>query len=196
MARWTGTPPRSRCFCICCAASVPHTTRAGWLFGIIRYSLKNGGAARAGPGGTAVTSAATRGLQDGRGGGSRSSWYRPCVGSIKCGVVAGGKDCPGPWAPAPGRCSRQTGRAAAQRGWKAQPAGRSSGLGTSPFKCVRVSAAPGRRHRDRADQRGGIVVPRPGRRLRPPYAISTMRPRYMTATWVEMNRTELRSCEM
>src|SRR5258708_34046557 len=43
---------------ICAAASVPHTMRAGWLLGIIMYSLKKGVAALPGPA-TAVSAVAS-----------------------------------------------------------------------------------------------------------------------------------------
>ncbi len=67
----------------------------------------------------------------------------------------------GPSAAATGTCSRQIGRAAAQRGWKGHPAGRFMALGTSPRRCTRWSTAPGSRHRNGADEGRGIVMARP-----------------------------------
>ena len=92
-----------------------------------------------------------------------------------------------------GRVRLQTSWACAQRGCRWQPGGGSSGLGGSPGRMRRVARAVRRRHRHGRQQGLRVGMARLGEDLRRTAALSTMRPRYMTATRVAMCFTTARS---
>ena len=108
------------------------------------------------------------------------------------------------------RGRRRTSRAAAsstsqwpstkrgQRGWKRQPLGGLTGLGTSPSSTIALRWRPSSGFGDRhgREQRARVRVLRARCRARRASPISTILPRYITATRSEMCRTTARSCAM
>ena len=94
-----------------------------------------------------------------------------------------------------GRSTRQRSKAKGQRGWKRQPAGTSSGLATSPCGTMRsrrsVGSATGI-----ADSSACVYGCLGSRWMASREPISTISPRYITATRSDMCSTTCRSWEM
>ena len=83
-----------------------------------------------------------------------------------------------------------------QRVWKWQPDGGLIGLGTSPCSRMRLRLTRRVGHRHRREQRLGVGMQRVARRAPRAGAISTIRPRYITATRSLMCSTTDRSWAM